>query len=227
MARTFVMGDVHGAHRALVQCLARARFDYQRDTLICLGDVTDGWPETKACINELLKIRQLVYLLGNHDWWTRHWMATGEATEGWLTQGGLATVQSYQNKPDDGHLNFLQNASPFFISDGRLFVHGGIDTRKPFDADDWDTFLWDRSLANRALLAARTGSREKLTPYKEVFIGHTPVFGGRPVAGGGVWLMDTGAGWDGVLTLMDVHTKELFSSDPVPALYPGVKGRNR
>jgi serine/threonine protein phosphatase 1 len=227
MARTLVMGDIHGAHRALVQCLERARFDYKNDTLICLGDVADGWPETKACIDELQKIRRLVYVLGNHDWWTRKWMETGEAAPEWLAQGGLATLQSYQHKPNARHRRFLQKAAPFFVADNRVFVHGGIEVGRPLDAGDWETFLWDRSLAKSALAAHRAGSRIKLTPFKEVFIGHTPVFEGKPVEGGGVWLMDTGAGWSGVLTLMDVHTKELFASDPVPSLYPGVQGRNK
>ncbi len=47
MGRTFVIGDIHGAYRALRQCLDRADFDYESDHLICLGDVCDGWPDTK------------------------------------------------------------------------------------------------------------------------------------------------------------------------------------
>jgi serine/threonine protein phosphatase 1 len=39
--------------------------------------------------------------------------------------------------------------------------------------------------------------------------------------------MDTGAGWSGVLTIMNIETKEFFTSDPVPVLYPGIEGRKR
>ncbi len=49
MGKTFVIGDIHGAYRALRQCLERSTFDFEKDRLICLGDVCDGWPETKAC----------------------------------------------------------------------------------------------------------------------------------------------------------------------------------
>ena len=38
-------------------------------------------------------------------------------------------------------------------------------------------------------------------------------------------MMDTGAGWSGVLSMMNVDTKEVFASDKVPFLYPGVEGR--
>jgi serine/threonine protein phosphatase 1 len=56
MDRTFVIGDIHGAYRALRQCLQKAAFNYSNDHLICLGDVCDGWPETRESIDELLKI---------------------------------------------------------------------------------------------------------------------------------------------------------------------------
>ena len=37
--------------------------------------------------------------------------------------------------------------------------------------------------------------------------------------------MDTGAGWDGTLSMMNVDNKELFQSDPVEDLYPKEPGR--
>jgi serine/threonine protein phosphatase 1 len=41
--KTFVIGDIHGGYRALIQVLDRAGFDYDNDTLISLGDVADWW----------------------------------------------------------------------------------------------------------------------------------------------------------------------------------------
>jgi serine/threonine protein phosphatase 1 len=38
-------------------------------------------------------------------------------------------------------------------------------------------------------------------------------------------MMDTGAGWSGTLSMMNIETKEVFCSDPLPQLYPGIKGR--
>ena len=37
--RTLVVGDIHGAYKALLQVLERACFNPQTDTLIALGDV--------------------------------------------------------------------------------------------------------------------------------------------------------------------------------------------
>ena len=96
MSRIFVIGDIHGAYRALMQCLERSNFDYEQDQLICLGDVCDGWPETRRCIEELLTINHLTYILGNHDTWTLDWMKTGNIENIWYVQGGEATIDSYQ-----------------------------------------------------------------------------------------------------------------------------------
>ena len=59
MNRVFVIGDIHGAYLALRQCLQRSDFDHENDQLICLGDVADGWPQTKECVDELLRINHL------------------------------------------------------------------------------------------------------------------------------------------------------------------------
>jgi serine/threonine protein phosphatase 1 len=94
MPKTYVIGDIHGACKALRQCLERSRFDYDNDVLISLGDVCDGWPETRQCIDELMKIKNLVYVFGNHDMWTLEWMQTGDKDEIWLSQGGEAMLVS-------------------------------------------------------------------------------------------------------------------------------------
>lgn len=41
--RRFVVGDIHGAHKALVQCLERSGFNRDEDFLVSLGDLCDGW----------------------------------------------------------------------------------------------------------------------------------------------------------------------------------------
>jgi serine/threonine protein phosphatase 1 len=225
MPRVFVMGDIHGAYMALKQCLQRTEFDYEHDTLISLGDVCDGWPQTKDCIDELLKIKKLIYILGNHDLWALEWMKGNPVKDIWLTQGGEATIKSYEGKVPESHINFLDKALPYYIHDNKLFVHAGIDIDKPLSKQGLDIFLWDRTLAHLVLNSIGKDAFEKLTPFDEVYLGHTPVSFGRPVRAYEVWLMDTGAGWSGPLTLMDIKTKEIFVSDNVPAFYPGMKGR--
>jgi len=225
MSKTFVVGDIHGAYRALRQCLERSGFS-GRDHLICLGDVCDGWPETKESVDELLKIENLTYILGNHDFWAYQWMLSGKAEDVWLSQGGRATVRSYADGVPQHHVKFFEKALPYFLLGNKLFVHARIDPQKPLEEQDLNTFLWDRTLTHKALELYARKDNASLTPFDEVYVGHTPILFKKPILSGSVWLMDTGAGWSGVLSLMNTDTKEIFASDPVPQLYPGVEGRN-
>lgn len=54
MGRRLVLGDIHGAHKALIQVLERSKFDYENDLLIIIGDVCDGWPETRKCVLDVV-----------------------------------------------------------------------------------------------------------------------------------------------------------------------------
>ena len=54
--RLFVIGDIHGAYKSLLQCFERSGFDYLKDRLFVLGDVCDGYIEVRQCIEELFKI---------------------------------------------------------------------------------------------------------------------------------------------------------------------------
>lgn len=227
MSKTFVIGDIHGAYRALTQCLERSGFDYEKDSLIALGDVADGWPQTKSCIDELLKIRNLTYIFGNHDFWTLEWMESGTIEPVWYEQGGKATIDSYAEEIPPEHVSFLKKALPYYIENDRLFVHAGINPRQPIERQTLHTFLWDRDLARTALSLYQNKTDQKLTDYQEIYIGHTPVPYLHPIQSGGIWLMDTGAGWSGVLSIMNIDTKEFWISDPVPELYPGIEGRKR
>jgi serine/threonine protein phosphatase 1 len=228
MVRTFVIGDIHGAHRALLQCLERASFNYETDSLISLGDVADGWPETRQCIDELLKIRNLTYVFGNHDFWTLEWMETRIVEPVWFEQGGKATMKSYAEEIPETHIRFLKQALSYYLLGKKLFVHAGINPRIPLEGQSLQTLLWDRSLAHTAYDHYIKGISRQLTPYDEVYIGHTPIIPYlKPIQSGDIWFMDTGAGWSGVLSIMDIQSKEIFTSDAVPSLYPGIEGRRR
>ena len=91
MNKVFCISDIHGSYRGLMQCFERSKFDYENDRLICMGDVPDGYPETKQCFNELLKIKNLVYIFGNHCFWFLDYAINGNAPEIWTSQGGIAT----------------------------------------------------------------------------------------------------------------------------------------
>jgi serine/threonine protein phosphatase 1 len=230
------MSDSHGGYRAMVQCLERCGFNSEIDQLFYLGDVVDGWSETKDSIDLLMGIGNLVYILGNHDQWALRYY-TGALLEGtdeyrsWQHHGGLATRASYGFQtmiPE--HMEFLTNASLYHVTeDGLLFVHAGLDTTLSIENNDPDTLLWDRSLVNGVTQLHRNKQPVLIEAYREVFVGHSPTLrlGHQiPLTMGNFNMVDTGAAFTGRLSIMDVDTKEVFQSDRLQVLYPDEDGRN-
>ena len=81
--KRYVIGDIHGNYKALVQVLENSLFNYEEDMLIVIGDVVDGYNCSYQVVEELLKIKNLVFIIGNHDvWWMNH-MKNGWAEEVW------------------------------------------------------------------------------------------------------------------------------------------------
>lgn len=233
MAR-FVIGDIHGHHKALLQVLEKSKFDYEKDKLIALGDVCDGWPFVWECVEELMKIKNLIYILGNHDRWAFEWTTCGIVTPLWTDQGGKATIKSYQDhggQMPQSHIDFFNHAILKYVEDNKLFVHGGIDVNVPLDQQPADILLWDRFLIKQAKAYGHNRPNYKLTEFDEIFIGHTPTLlfdTIDPIHFCEVMDCDTGAGWTGGrLTLMDIDTHEFWQSDFVETFYPDIKGRGQ
>ena len=126
--RTFVIGDIHGSYKALMDVFKKSKFDYEKDTLISLGDVVDGYPDSKKVVNELLKVKNLIAIRGNHDLWFKDHIESGEKMDVWITQGGRSTIKSYGDDIPEEHKEFFINTQRDFHLDekGRLFVHAGI-----------------------------------------------------------------------------------------------------
>ena len=171
---TFVIGDIHGAHKALLQCLERCAFDREHDRLIVLGDVCDGWPQVRASFDELLKIKHLDYIIGNHDHWALEWATFGVKPDIWMSQGGDATLVSYgQAGMPAAHKNLLNNAHWYLLEGDRLFVHGGINPLQPLEQQSKDIFLWDRNLLVLAQRFSITDPEFRFGKYSEIYVGHT------------------------------------------------------
>ncbi|WP_303311000.1 metallophosphoesterase [Hymenobacter sp. BT730] len=224
---TYVIGDIHGAFRALEQVLDRSPFRPGIDRLIQLGDVADGWPETPECVERLLNISNSIWLQGNHDWWAAEWLATqsseADINFSWYMQGGQATLEAYKRvlKADLGRhfKDFFGEQRPYFEDEqNNLYVHAGYDPTEPIAEQDPYELIWSRELWNR---------KEEALGYQECFIGHTPTWNWSqvPCQRANVWNLDQGAGFSGRLSMMNVRTKEFVQSDIVPELYPGIQGR--
>ncbi len=175
--RVLCCGDLHGNHKGFIQALERSGFNNEVDTLISLGDVVDGHCDSFEVVEELLKIKNLIAIIGNHDDWFNQWIETGVNPANW-GQGQLATGQSYLSKtgknmlggfytPDldhgglvpklkvtdipNSHIEFFKNQLPYHLdSENRLFVHGGFNRHYPLE-EQGDILWWDRDLWSQAL----------------------------------------------------------------------------
>lgn len=240
--RTLVIGDIHGSARALQQVLDRA-YVTEDDKIIQLGDVADGWSETSECVDilvDLQKTNECVFIRGNHDVWVYDWLLFGDRPMIWTEQGGKATLESYIKTgmfTYNEHQNFWTRQQDWYIDDeNRLFIHAGFAYREGRfpESAKWSVNAgtiskechWDRSLLAGAKSGAKSQTTFKATAgFKEVYIGHTATSSHLPENYGNLYNIDSGAGWHGKLTIMDIDTKEFWQSDRSKDLYPEEKGR--
>jgi serine/threonine protein phosphatase 1 len=204
----------------------------------------DGWSESAHVIDYLLGLSTTlpcIFLKGNHDEWCQEWLRTGIIPQGWMHNGGVQTLNSY-NLTDDGtkneHLRFFERMPYYFIDEeSRLFLHAGFtDPGGPMEEQPVNTCAWDRTLWETAVMMDRRVkndpglSPKKFRLFKEIYIGHTPTLHfdtDKPLHACNVWNLDTGAGFSGKLTVMDIDSKAYWQSDKLQRLYPGETGRNR
>ncbi len=245
MSRTLVIGDIHGALKALEQVLGKAQVTTE-DTLVFLGDYMDGWSDAAPTLDFLIELNSshsCVFLRGNHDELCLEWLMDGEENTMWLHHGGQTTVDSYaeaSNEQKKLHMQFLMGLDNFHLDKkNRLFLHAGFTNMHGVLHEYFPkVFYWDRTLWEMALLVEEIGIKkvqrsranpQRLKHYHEIYIGHTPVTRiGKttPVKAANVWNIDTGAAFKGPLSIMDVDSKEVWQSDPAYTFYPNEDGRN-
>lgn len=236
--RTFVIGDIHGGYKALLQVLERANVT-KEDKLIFLGDYVDGWSQSYEVIEKLLELNstnECIFIRGNHDQWFYEYIRTGFHGSQW-EQGAHATKNSYGKRSmmiPDTHEKFFGTQLNYYIDDqNRCFVHGGFN--RHFSIKDqsvpyiyyWDRDLWMQALSYTTIIEGYPF--KMFDKFKEVFIGHTSTTNwktDKPMHAANIWNLDTGGGFKGKLTIMNVDTKEYFQSDLLTELYPDEKGRN-
>lgn len=243
MSRTLVIGDIHGAYKALIQVMEKGNVQPD-DHMIFLGDFVDGWSESFEVVQYLIDLEKkmnCVFIRGNHDLWCQQWLDKNILDEAWIYNGGKATFKSYQNRSEKElakHLEFLTATQNYVIDeDNRLFIHAGFSSlHGPYKEHYSSNYSWDRTLWEMALCMDQRIQKnslqypKRLKLFNEIYIGHTPTLhydSFEPMNAVNVWNLDTGAGFNGRLSMLDVHTKKFWQSDVVQNLYPQETGRNR
>ena len=242
MSRTLAVGDIHGGLKALKQVLAKAKVTPE-DHIIFLGDYVDGWSESPQVLDFLIMLQQkqqCIFIRGNHDDLLLNYLKTNSYSEEWFKHGGKSTVEGYKKidtTKKQIHINFLEALESYHLdTENRLFIHAGFTNLKGVDFEYFKPlFYWDRTLWELALSFDQTiplnselyPNRLKL--YKEIYIGHTPttkINQTVPINKSCIWNVDTGAAFNGPLTILDIESKKFWQSDALPSLYPNENGRN-
>lgn len=248
--RRIAIGDIHGGLEALKQVLERLNYDPIDDKLFFVGDYVDGWSESQGVIDMLVNIAyenpKCVFIRGNHDQWFIDFINDGEtvAPNHWVNQGGRKTIESYkghvfQHMSDsfvegieipNNHKEFLRDTVFYHIEkDNKGFVHGGWIHPEGLGNDTKEVYLWDRDIAYMLPLRTNDPLPKRIKAHKEVYIGHTTTLQWRKVLPislqDSYFNIDTGGGWSGKLTAIDIDTKEIWQSDFVKDLYPNETSR--
>lgn len=244
--RTLVVGDIHGALKSLQDVLIKSKYNPDEDRIIFLGDYVDGWGESSEVIDFLIGIDNkanfnkartdnAIFIMGNHDIWCKDYLTYGRTPHNWISNGGGSTINSYVKTDlviEESHRKFFANLVDWYIDkDNNIFIHGGwayredefpVSAKYPVNAGvGAKECHWDRTL----LAGARSGHRSKmglnaLKPFNKVFIGHTATLSHLPEKYCNLWNIDSGCGWHGKLTIMDIDTEEYWQSDFTKNHYP-------
>jgi serine/threonine protein phosphatase 1 len=163
---------------------------------------------------------------------------------------GFVTKESHQDFFKNLLDYYLDDENRAFVHGG-FTSRKGIGHEAHSSSYYWDRDLWELAviLDGKEL---ETNDYFRPNPYrmfkhKEIYIGHTSTVWWKvkselkeykeaaqwatgpitvPMHRCNIWNLDTGGGWGGKLTVMDIDTKEYWQSDYVKNLYPDEKGRD-
>ncbi len=188
----YVISDIHGCYEQYRLLLEKIRFS-DNDKLYVLGDAVDRGPEPIKVLQDMMRRRNVIFILGNHDFvmYTLMTKLSVEITADnydkhlteeillayrlWCQDGGQITAEqfgklSYPEKLD--MLDYIAEASLYEVikNNGKEYrlVHAGLTNFSPDKAlDEYD--LYD-------FLEERADYSKRYYPDETVFLvtGHTP-----------------------------------------------------
>jgi len=223
--RLLVMGDVHGQYEKMVRVLKLCGYRPGTDQLVLIGDYVDRGPDSRRVVSEVRSLVKngAIALYGNHeDLMCRGLKKRNSGKidsadlEQWFANGGEETLKSYRAYSSElnDHLEFFSQLPRWAEQQGYLFVHAGIRPGCALTEQSPRDLIWIRE--------------EYILGYKgpkNVVTGHTPtqylsryglfsdVFDcSKPVIRDHKIFIDTGAAWQGLLTVMELPSGDIWQA---------------
>lgn len=186
----YVVADIHGCYEEYIELMQKINLS-EKDHLYILGDTLDRGPNPMKVLLDIMKRKNVIYILGNHDYLFLYFvqkkglgisgkqeMSVDDILEyhRYLEDGGFPSVKEYMQlskEEKEEVCDFLENAKAYDevrVDNKRyVLVHAGI-------AD----FLEEKSLGEYDLLdfiCERTDYRKRYYQDKNTYVitGHTPV----------------------------------------------------
>lgn len=203
--RLIAIGDIHG-HKLALESLLNLVSPQKEDMIVPLGDYINRGPDSRGVLDSLLGLQEqchLIPILGNHEEMMLDSRDDRHAEQRWRFQGGEATLKSYGDNAAVGqipqcHWDFLSQCRSYYETEKFIFTHAN--------------YCWYSALNDQPSLLLRWLSLEESAPRphvsgKTVILGHTP---GSIRDEGFYRCIDTGCGFGGLLTAMDVDSKRVW-----------------
>jgi Calcineurin-like phosphoesterase len=153
MSLTYVIPDLHGRFDLLREALTKIAGHAAGNggTIVALGDYVNKGPDSREVVARLragvIEGWRLFPLKGNHDAMMVEAIRNPAKMSGWIEKGGDATIESYGGDPSripQDDVAWL-DALPLLHTDTyRIFVHAGLDSGTPLEAQSQHTLLWKR-----------------------------------------------------------------------------------
>lgn len=184
------MSDLHGCYQEYLEMLDKINFG-DDDTLYILGDVVDRGPYPIDILKDMMKRKNIIPILGNHDFMAYQLLKklNVEITEenvdsylnentilmfmNWIQDGGLSTFQQFKQLSKEEKQDILNYFQEFLLYEqvtvqhkNYVLVHAGLnhfEENKPLENYDLTDFLFHRTNYDK-------------TYYKDKYLvtGHTP-----------------------------------------------------
>lgn len=149
--RQFAISDIHGHNKTFRALLNRIDFTVH-DELFLLGDFIDRGPDSKGVIDNIENLKatghQVHCLRGNHEQMAIDAEYGNDTWRVWLRNGGREACASFGTQGEwflpDAYLRWMRELPMHLSTEGYLFVHAGLDTRKDKPLEDEESLLWSR-----------------------------------------------------------------------------------
>ena len=162
----YAFGDIHGELDKLDNLVKRTYFD-RDSTLIFLGDYIDRGKKSFEVVEYLINLSKefnCVFIRGNHEnMFLDYLRGINENIYLMTCNGGKKTLKSYYKhgysiqqsnyylyrRLPVKHVEFFQNLKRYYETEDYIFVHAGVDPKKPLEETSDETLLWDVEFSNK------------------------------------------------------------------------------